>query len=170
MKYTIYTDGLCEPNNGSPNGKATWGFSVYDGDKLVYANNGAMVGEQTNNTAEYAAMIGGLTYASADKENEYEILTDSLLVVNQLNGRWLVKSDRLQSWYDNAKDLIEPHITIGWVKGSENKADELTRLAYAEKWGVYPHPREKGSWKVKFTPVSELPELFKEHLLYEVPF
>ena len=155
MKYTIYTDGLCEPNNGSPNGKATWGFSVYDGDKLVYANNGAMVGEQTNNTAEYAAMIGGLTYASADKENEYEILTDSLLVVNQLNGRWLVKSDRLQSWYDNAKDLIEPHITIGWVKGSENKADEWTRVAYGEVTGQYPLPRVKGSFKCKFIPYEQ---------------
>ena len=164
MKYTIYTDGLCEPNNGSPNGKATWGFSVYDGDKLVYANNGAMVGEQTNNTAEYAAMIGGLTYASADKENEYEILTDSLLVVNQLNGRWLVKSDRLQSWYDNAKDLIEPHVTIGWVQGSDNKADGLTRLAYAEATGLYPHPRTKGEHRVKFTPIDELPDLFKDYL------
>lgn len=162
MKYTIYTDALCEPN---PSDKATWAFVVYDAeDELVTSCQGAMVGSQTNNTAEYAAMIEALTYAHEDDSNDYEILTDSQLVVKQLSGEWQVKSENLRSWYDNAKDLIEPHITIGWVRGSENKADGLTRLAYAEATGLYPHPRTKSDYRVKFTPVNELPDLFKEHL------
>lgn len=168
MKFTIYADGLCEPN---PSSKASWGFSVYDGDKLIHANNGFMSGDETNNTAEYRAVIEAIVYAHEDDSNQYEILTDSQLVVKQLNGEWQVKSEKLRSWYDNAKDLLIdcPHITIGWVKGTENRADDLTRLAYAEATGLYPHPREKGQYQVKFTPVSEMPEVFKKHLL-EPPF
>lgn len=165
MKYTIYADGLAEANPGH----ATWGFAVYEGDYLITAKNGYIGDNFSNNVAEYCAVIEALVYAHEDDENQYEILTDSQLVVKQLNGEWQVKSDNIRSWYDNAKDLIEPHVTIGWVKGSENKADDLTRLAYAEATGLYPHPREKGSYKVKFTPVSEMPELFKHHL-YEPPF
>lgn len=161
MKYTIYTDGLCEPNPG----KATWGFVVYDAaDELVTSCQGVMVGTQTNNTAEYMAVIEALVYAHEDDSNDYEILTDSQLVVKQLNGAWQVKSDKLRSWYDNAKNLIEPHVTIGWVQGSDNKADGLTRLAYAEATGLYPHPRTKGEHRVKFTPIDELPDLFKDYL------
>ncbi len=167
MKYVIYCDGLCEPN---PSDKASWGYVVYDAScELVVARSGVMVGQQTNNTAEYAAIIEALVYCHEDDSNDYLILTDSQLAVKQLNGEWKVKSDKLRSWYDNAKDLIEPHVTIGWVKGTENKADGLTRLAYAEATGLYPHPRSKSDYHVKFTPVSEMPELFKEYL-HNPPF
>lgn len=166
MKFTIYADGLCEPNPG----KASWGYAVYHEGALLTAKNGFMGDGKTNNQAEYMAVIEALVYCHEDDDNEYEILTDSQLVVNQLNGLWQVKSDSIRSWYDNAKDLIESHVTIGFVKGIDNRADELTRLAYAEATGLYPHPREKGQYKVKFTPVSEMPELFKRHLIYEPPF
>lgn len=168
MKFTIYADGICEPNPG----KGAWSFSVYDADgELVTAQNGFMSDNETNNTAEYRAIIEALVYCHEDDTNDYEILTDSQLVVKQLNGEWQVKSEKLRSWYDNAKDLLIDcsHVTVGWVKGSDNRADDLTRLAYAEATGLYPHPREKGQWQVKFTPVSEMPEVFKKHLL-EPPF
>jgi len=164
MKYTIYADGLCEPNPG----KASWGFSVYNGTELLHCKSGFMGDNNTNNMAEYRAVIEALVYCHEDDENEYEILTDSQLVVKQLNGEWQVKSEKLWSWYDNAKDLMVDHATIGWVKGIDNRADELTRLAYAEATGLYPHPRTKGDYRVKFTPVSELPELNKKWL--EPPF
>lgn len=158
MRYTIYADGICEPNPG----KGAWGFSVYDAEgELVTAQHGFMSENETNNTAEYRAIIEALVYCHEDDTNDYEILTDSQLVVKQLNGEWQVKSDRIRSWYDNAKDLMESHVTIGWVKGTDNRADDLTRLAYAEATGLYPHPREKGSYHVKFTPVSEMPETFR---------
>lgn len=169
-KYVIYCDGLCEPNDGSVHARASWGFAVYAPDgELVTARSGYMGEGRTNNESEYMALIEALVYCHEDDTNDYEILTDSQLAVKQLNGEWQVKSESLRSWYDNAKDLIESHVTIGWVKGSENRADELTRLAYAEATGLYPHPRVKGDYQVKFTPVSELPEAFKKHL-YEPPF
>ena len=77
------------------------------------------------------------------------IFTDSQLVVNQLNGSWQVKSDNIRSWYEEAKDLIEPHVIIEWVKGIYNKADELTRTAFERATGWYPLPRTKGQYKAK---------------------
>lgn len=167
MKYTIYCDGITEPNPG----RGAWAFAVYDEDELIHAKSAYMGDNVTNNMAEYAAMIEALVWAHELENDEVTILSDSQLVVNQLNGVWQVKSEKLQSWYDNAKDLIEPHVTIGWVKGADNRADEATRLAYAQGTGFYPHPREKGEQHVKMTPVSEMPNIMERHLIIEdAPF
>lgn len=141
MKYTIYTDGLTEPNPG----KSAWAFIVYDNDGNEVAQQSEFMGNNfTNNAAEYRAVIEALVWCHEKDTDEFLILSDSRLVVNQLNGEWQVKSNSIRSWYDNANDLIEPHVQIAWVKGTENKADELTRLAYEKETGLYPMPRTNG--------------------------
>jgi len=147
MKYTIYADGLAEPTNP---GVATWGYIVFDEDgNEIHSDSGLTGMNHTNNAAEYHSVIEALVYCHEMDTDEFLILSDSQLVVKQLNGEWAVKSDNIRSWYDNAKDLIEPHVKIAWVKGVDNKADELTRLAYEKQTGLYPLPRTKGEWKAK---------------------
>lgn len=154
MKYTIYTDGICEPNPG----KGAWAFVVFNDEDLEIVAKYDYAGDnRTNNQMEYLSMIEALVWCHEMDDDEFLIYSDSQLVVNQLNGRWQVKSDNVRSWFDNAFDLIQLNVRIEWVKGSENRADELTREAYVKGTGLYPHPREKGSYKVKFTPVKDLP-------------
>lgn len=140
-KYTIYCDGLCEPNPGV----AVWAFIVFDERGIEWHRASGLVQGTTNNEAEYQAVIEALVWCH-ELADEFLILTDSQLVVNQINGTWQVKAENLKSWYDNAKDLIEPdaNLTIAWVKGTENKADELTRTQYEIETGYYPMPRQKG--------------------------
>lgn len=147
MKYEIHTDGLTEPNPGP----SSWAYIVFDqfGDE-VHRESGMMVRNSTNNETEYRAMIEALVWAHERDEDEITIYSDSQLVVKQLNGEWQVKSDKIRSWYDNAKDLIEPHVNIDWIKGTDNQADLLTRCQYEESTGLYPMPRtSKGQWKAE---------------------
>ncbi len=148
MKYEIHCDGLTEPNPGT----SAWAYIVFDrfGDE-VHRESGMMPQKDaTNNMCEYRAMIEALVWAHELDEDEITIYSDSQLVVNQLNGLWEVKAPKLRSWYDNAFDLIEPHVKIEWIKGTDNQADELTRLEYEKATGLYPKPRTtKGQWKAE---------------------
>lgn len=144
MKYTIHADGICEPNPG----KGAWAFVVFnDEDSQIVAKYDYAGDDRTNNQMEYLAVIEALVWCHEMDDDEFVIYSDSMLVVNQLNGRWDVKSDNVRSWFDNAFDLIQPNVQIKWVKGSENRADELTRVAYEKGTGLYPEPRQKGQWK-----------------------
>ena len=139
MKYEIHADGICEPNPGL----GAWAFVVFDENGKQLDAQYRFVGEgETNNTAEYRAVIEALVWSHELDQDEVVIKTDSMLVVNQLNGQWNV-SDKRRSWWDNARDLIEPHVRIEWIAGTENKADYFTRRAYQIGTGIWPQPRVK---------------------------
>ena len=162
MKYKIYCDGIAEDNPGH----AAWAFIVFnDQDDEIISKFDYIGNNVTNNVADYRSVIEALAWCHEMDDDEFLILSDSQLVVNQLNGRWQVKSDNLKSWFDNAFDLIQPNVQIAWVKGTDNKADELTRLAYMGATGLYPHPREKGERFVKMTPARDI-----EQIRAAVPF
>lgn len=55
-----------------------------------------------------------------------EIVTDSQLVVNQVNGSWKVKEIRLLTLCWEAQRLIkENQCTLKWIRREENKAGFL---------------------------------------------
>ena len=92
----VYADGRCE----------SWIFSAYRH-------------ELTNNEAEYIAMIHALISCTHGDT----ILSDSLLVVNQLNGSYQVKKETLRHLYDIAKRLLaKKEAKIEYVKREQNKA------------------------------------------------
>ena len=53
------------------------------------------LGVQTNNVAEYTAVVRGLELAGELGAGRLELLLDSNLVVEQLHGRWRVKDAKL---------------------------------------------------------------------------
>jgi ribonuclease HI len=76
----------------------------------------------TNNEAEYIGLIVGLTKAKELGIKQLEIKGDSNLVINQMQGKWKVKSDRLQPLYASACNLMAhfPHNTITWIPRQQN--------------------------------------------------
>lgn len=147
MKYEIHCDGLTEPNPGP----GSWAFIVFDefGEEVESQSGMMPQNPCTNNQTEYRAMIEALVWAHERDEDEVVIYSDSQLVVKQLNGEWQVASDNIRSWYDNANDLIEPHVKIAWIPGKDNQADELTRMVYEAATGLYPMPRSKKQRKAQ---------------------
>ena len=93
-------------------------------------------GEGTQNTAEYQALILGLTTAHENGVTQVEVFGDSMVVVEQVNGRWKIKDDRLRGLCADARARLAlfDSWAVTHVPRKENKyADQLGRLALREE-------------------------------------
>ena len=103
MKLTIFTDGGSRNNPGP----SATGIVIKDEKGKTIANYGEYLGEQTNNYAEYMAIISALKKAKEMGGTELECIADSKLVVEQLNGNWKVKERTLQKLFVQAYNLLQ---------------------------------------------------------------
>lgn len=90
------------------------------------------LGVTTNNEAEYHALIEGLKAVSDWKPDRVELYLDSKLVVEQMNGRYKVKSAELAPLFKQANELLKqfPEVTITHVERAKNSgADALANMA-----------------------------------------
>ena len=103
MKLIIYTDGGARGNPGP----AAAGIVIKDEAGRVLSAYGEYLGHQTNNYAEYSAVISGLKTARTLGATAVECITDSKLVVEQLAGRWKVKEPTLQKLFVQAWNELQ---------------------------------------------------------------
>lgn len=103
MKLTTFTDGGARNNPGP----AALGVVIKDEAGNVVAAYGEYLGHQTNNYAEYMAIISALKKAKELGATEVECIADSKLVVEQLNRRWKVKEPTLQKLFVEAWNAIQ---------------------------------------------------------------
>ncbi len=61
------------------------------------------LGVQTNNVAEYTALLLALEEADRLGATEIDLRLDSLLIVEQLHGRWRVKDAKLRPLWEEAR-------------------------------------------------------------------
>jgi ribonuclease HI len=66
-------------------------------DGTVLAAHGEAIGVATNNVAEYRALVAGLARASELQVGEVEVVSDSELLVKQMNGEYRVKNEALRA-------------------------------------------------------------------------
>ena len=93
------------------------------------------IGEATNNVAEYEALLLALGEAGKLKASEVAILSDSELLVRQVEGRYRVKHPRLAKLHSQACDLMKalPSFHIEHVSRERNRqADALANRAIDE--------------------------------------
>lgn len=131
MKLIIYTDGA---SRGNP-GHSSYGFSIRDSDNKLVHEEGGYLGIATNNFAEYSAVLEALKYVenTLDKEQiEMNFLMDSKLVVEQLSGRFKIKSQNLIPLISQIKHLQQgfTKVTFKHIPRKLNfKADSLANMA-----------------------------------------
>tara|TARA_S200000501_G_scaffold345985_1_gene359052 strand:- start:159 stop:551 length:393 start_codon:yes stop_codon:yes gene_type:complete len=128
--YEIYCDGASRSNPG----EASVGISILK-DKEEIDTIKKRIGIATNNVAEYLGLIEALKYCVEKNIMEVDIYLDSLLVVQQVNLEYKVKSKKLQEHYNQALDLINKinNIKINHVRREFNKrADQLANQALDE--------------------------------------
>lgn len=105
MRLIINTDGA---SRGNP-GPASIGFIIKSDSGVILHQEGKTIGETTNNVAEYTAVLRSLEYIKEhllDKPlEEINFLLDSMLVVEQLCGRYKIKNTHLKPIYDQIKSL-----------------------------------------------------------------
>jgi len=87
----LYCDGASRGNPGA----ASIGFVLVDGAGNEMVAHGETIGRQTNNVAEYTALLRGLETAFARGVRRVSVRMDSELVVRQLLGIYRVKNPGL---------------------------------------------------------------------------
>ena len=128
--YEIFCDGASRSNPG----EASVGISILK-DKEEIDTIKKRIGIATNNVAEYLGLIEALKYCVEKNIMEVDIYLDSLLVVQQVNLEYKVKSKKLQEHYNQALDLINKinNVKITHVRREFNKrADQLANQALDE--------------------------------------
>jgi len=133
MHVYIYTDG---GSRGNP-GPAATGIVIKDENKQTLAAYGEFLGKQTNNTAEYSAVISSLKKAKELGATAVEIYVDSKLVAEQLNGNWKVKQPHIQKLFLEAWNSMQTFTSfkISYIPREQNKeADaEVNKVLDAQK-------------------------------------
>ena len=99
MRVTLNIDGGARGNPGP----AAAAFVIRAaGDGAVLRQRGIFLGRQTNNVAEYRALLAGLEAAAELGASEVEVVSDSELLVRQMNGRYRVRNEDLKKLFDEA--------------------------------------------------------------------
>ena len=112
-------------------GEASIGVSIQNDEQEV-DTIAKKIGVATNNVAEYEGLRTALDYCDKNNLKNVQIYLDSLLVVQQVNGKYKVKSKNLKDLYNQCTDLIEKidNLEIHHVPREQNKrADELANIA-----------------------------------------
>jgi ribonuclease HI len=123
MRYTLYTDG---GSRGNP-GPAASGIVIKDEHQRVVAAFGEYLGVQTNNYAEYSAIITALHKAKELGATDVACLVDSKLVAEQLNRNWKVKEPTIQKLFVQAWNALQQFssYTIQHVYREENTEADI---------------------------------------------
>lgn len=127
-KLTVNVDGGARGNPGP----AAIGVVVRDADGAVVESVGETIGRQTNNVAEYQALLRGIELAAAHGATEVELIGDSELVVRQVEGRYKVKNAVMKDLHAEAKKALAKfdRWSIRHVKRAQNAdADKLVNEA-----------------------------------------
>ena len=111
---------------GNP-GPAAYGVIVRDAKGEIIAELSDYLGIQTNNYAEYSGLLAALDFAVREKHPSLKVLSDSELLVRQMQGRYKVKSPGLIDLYDRARALVRKleHFSIDHVLRQYNKDADL---------------------------------------------
>jgi len=130
-ELTLYCDG---GSRGNP-GPAAIGAVVFDvsvDPPVLVASVSERIGVTTNNVAEYKPLIAGLEAVAHLHARVMHVRADSLLVINQLKGRWKVKHENMRPLHADARKLLAAYdvVDLEHVPREENtEADALVNAA-----------------------------------------
>lgn len=80
-------------------------------------------GVKTNNELEYLGLIYAIEYARTSyPSRKISIKSDSKLIVNQVNDKWMCNPPSLKRLLNKVKGKMTPNITVTWVPRDFNLA------------------------------------------------
>jgi len=123
--FVVRTDGAARGNPGpAAAGAVLIALARADAHDPLAAPDASIsdyLGVQTNNVAEYTAVVRAIGLAQDLGARRLELLLDSKLIVEQLAGRWRVKDLKLRPlWAEALRRLRE--LPEGWVAGHVPRA------------------------------------------------
>jgi probable phosphoglycerate mutase len=143
---TAHCDGGARGNPGP----AGYGVEVTDAEGNVLAELSEFLGIRTNNYAEYSGLLASLQYALDHHHPRLKVISDSELMVKQIQGKYKVNSPDLKPLWQEAKNRIAKleAFEIAHALRHKNKAaDALANQAM-----------DRGMRRPTTTPVVSTPE------------
>jgi ribonuclease HI len=126
--HRLRTDGGARGNPGP----AGIGVVLEAPGGVVVAELSRGIGHATNNVAEYTALVEGLGLAAREGVRRLDVFSDSLLMVEQMKGRYKVRHPGLKPLYERARELVRTFDRVSFhaVRRELNKdADALANQA-----------------------------------------
>jgi ribonuclease HI len=135
--FTAHCDGGSRGNPG-PSG---YGAIVEDPQGRVAARLSQFLGIQTNNFAEYSGLLAVLEWAVANGVKRLRVVSDSELMVKQMQGKYKVASPVLRPLYEQARSRsrqLERFEMRHTLRGGNKEADQLANEAMDNGMGRTP--------------------------------
>jgi ribonuclease HI len=129
-----YIDGGARGNPGP----AGYGVRIEQSDGTLVEEFCEAIGTATNNVAEYRGLLAALEWAKRRGHKQVHVRSDSLLLVQQMLGRFRVKHPGLQPLYAKARLLAHEigRVTFEHVGRAKNAhADRLANDAMDDAAG-----------------------------------
>lgn len=134
-RLVAYIDGGARGNPGP----AGYGVRIERSDGTRVDEFCESIGVTTNNVAEYRGLIAALEWAKRHGQTRLHVRSDSLLLVQQMLGRYKVKNPGLQLLHARARELMHEtgDVTFEHVARALNAhADRLANEAMDEAAGT----------------------------------
>src|ERR1700733_9734025 len=135
--YTAHCDG---GSRGNP-GPAGYGAVIEDPQGRIVARLSEYLGKQTNNYAEYAALLAVLDWAVKNEAKRLRVVSDSELMVKQMKGLYKVKNPGLVPLWEEAKRRAAKLTKLEMshtLRGGNKEADGLANDAMDKGMGKGP--------------------------------
>lgn len=142
--HTAHIDGA---SRGNP-GPASYAVILRDPNGKIVLEMAKNIGRETNNVAEYYALLAALDFAVTHGITALRIQSDSELLVRQMQGRYKVKSADLKPLHERARKLSRQlaYFQIEHVRRELNRdADALANVALDRGSTVNSSPSENRS-------------------------
>jgi len=131
---TAHCDGGSRGNPG-PSG---YGAVIEDQKGRTLAELSEFLGIQTNNFAEYSGLLGVLRWAIEHNVKRLRVVSDSELMVKQMQGKYKVASPVLRPLFEEARQMarrIESFEMRHTLRGGNKTADRLANEAMDKGMG-----------------------------------
>lgn len=132
VTWQLSVDGACRGNPG-PSGA---GIFIKKNNQ-VHMQKGFFLGNKTNNEAEYLALVIGLLLIKKElhPDDTIHVISDSELLIRQMNKIYKVKKPELKALYDVAQFYLSPvaHTCTHVLREYNQDADRLANLGIDAK-------------------------------------
>jgi ribonuclease HI len=145
----LQTDGVSKDNPGP----AAFAFIIKDLEGIVITGGGGRLGEQSNNYAEYMAVVAGLKESLRLGFTGITVKTDSMMMIKHVTRGLKIESISLKRLVRKIQDLIHEVKEKGgvvkfvWISRLENQ--ELDSLANRVLIDGIDNVRREEKWKTR---------------------
>jgi ribonuclease HI len=153
----VHVANIDGASRGNP-GPASYGVVVRDPAGKIILELAKNLGRETNNVAEYYALLAALDYAATNNIHALRVRSDSELLVRQMQGRYKVKSADLKPLHERASKLARQlgYFVIEHVRREMNRDADALANASLDQAGV---PKFEGRTSKPAAPKAAPPSL-----------